>query len=91
VGKCPSCGEWNTLVEEVVSKPKATLASRVSDAKPVPRIISEIEHAEEQRLFSPDAEFNRTVGGGIVKGSVTLIGGEPGIGKSTLLLQLALH
>jgi len=91
VGKCPSCGEWNTLVEEVVSRPKATLASRVSDAKPVPRIISEIEHAEEQRLFSPDTEFNRTVGGGIVKGSVTLIGGEPGIGKSTLLLQLALH
>ncbi len=91
VGKCPSCGEWNRLVEEVISKPKTTLASRISDVKAVPRIISEIEHVEEQRLFSPDAEFNRTVGGGIVKGSVTLIGGEPGIGKSTLLLQLALH
>ncbi len=91
VGKCPSCGEWNTFVEEVVSKPKAALASRVSDAKPLPRNISEIEHLSEARLISPDAEFNRTVGGGIVPGSVTLIGGEPGIGKSTLLLQLALH
>lgn len=91
VGKCPSCGEWNTLVEEVVIKPKAATASRISDVRPEPRIISEIEHAEEQRFLSPDTEFNRTVGGGIVKGSVTLIGGEPGIGKSTLLLQLALH
>jgi DNA repair protein RadA/Sms len=91
VGKCPSCGEWNTFAEEVVSKPKAALASRVSDTKPLPRNISEIAHLSEARLISPDAEFNRTVGGGIVPGSVTLIGGEPGIGKSTLLLQLALY
>jgi DNA repair protein RadA/Sms len=91
VGKCPSCGDWNTFVEEVVSKPKTTLSSRISEAKPVPKFISEIRHAEEQRLSSPDPEFNRTVGGGLVRGSVTLIGGEPGIGKSTLLLQLALQ
>jgi DNA repair protein RadA/Sms len=57
----------------------------------VPKFVSEIDYTHEQRLISPDNEFNRTVGGGIVKGSVTLIGGEPGIGKSTLLLQLALH
>lgn len=64
---------------------------RATEQRPSPRLISEIDHAKEQRLVSPDPEFNRTVGGGLVNGSVTLIGGEPGIGKSTLLLQLALR
>ncbi len=91
VGKCPSCGEWNTLAEEVVPATNSKGLSRASDSRPVPKFVSEIDYAHEQRLISPDNEFNRTVGGGIVKGSVTLIGGEPGIGKSTLLLQLALH
>lgn len=91
VGRCPSCGEWNTLVEEVISRPTARQELRATDSKPVPRSIGDIDHSEEARLVSPDAEFNRTVGGGLVKGSVTLMGGEPGIGKSTLLLQLALH
>jgi DNA repair protein RadA/Sms len=91
VGKCPSCGEWNTLAEEVVPATNSKGLSRASDSRPVPKFVSEIDYAHEQRLMSPDNEFNRTVGGGIVKGSVTLIGGEPGIGKSTLLLQLALH
>jgi DNA repair protein RadA/Sms len=91
VGKCPSCGEWNTLAEEVVPATSSKGLSRASDSRPVPKFVSEIDYTHEQRLISPDNEFNRTVGGGIVKGSVTLIGGEPGIGKSTLLLQLALH
>ncbi len=91
VGKCPSCGEWNTLAEEVIPATTSKGLSRASDTRPVPKFVSEIDYAHEQRLISPDNEFNRTVGGGIVKGSVTLIGGEPGIGKSTLLLQLALH
>lgn len=91
VGKCPSCGEWNTFAEEVVGTTKPRPSVRISDARPTPKNVHEIDHALEQRLVSPDAEFNRTVGGGIVRGSVTLIGGEPGIGKSTLLLQIALH
>lgn len=91
VGKCPSCGEWNTLAEEVVPATSSKGLSRASDSRPVPKFVSEIDYTHEQRLISPDNEFNRTIGGGIVKGSVTLIGGEPGIGKSTLLLQLALH
>lgn len=95
LGKCPSCNEWNSFVEEVIQKQGGSATdwkgsggvSRV--AKPSP--IHEITYKEESRWISPDAEFNRVLGGGIVPGSLVLIGGEPGIGKSTLMLQLALH
>jgi DNA repair protein RadA/Sms len=94
LGKCPSCGEWNTFVEEVVQKEEATKGNW----KPVgtvnviekPQAIHDIVRSAEERILSPDAELNRVLGGGIVAGSLVLIGGEPGIGKSTLMLQIAL-
>lgn len=95
LGKCPSCGEWNTFVEEVVARSGSrTPEWRTSPAMKRPSrkaaVIHEIEHVEESRLVTPDQELNRVLGGGIVRGSLVLIGGEPGIGKSTLMLQLAL-
>lgn len=87
LGKCPACGEWNTFVEEKVSK-KAARSGKAGSRKgaaPVP--LSQIEFQEEPRQHMPSEELNRVLGGGLVAGSMTLIGGEPGIGKSTLLLQ----
>jgi DNA repair protein RadA/Sms len=97
LGKCPSCQQWNTFVEEVIEKDnKAIPTWKVSTSttqqranKPVE--VSEITFREEERLLTPDKEFNRVLGGGIVPGSLVLIGGEPGIGKSTLMLQIALN
>lgn len=96
VGKCPSCGAWNTM-KEMTIRPESTsqLGSRearhtlVGNASHSPRPIrlAEVSAAEEPRILTMDAELNRVLGGGIVPGSMTLIGGEPGIGKSTLLLQ----
>lgn len=92
LGKCPSCGEWNTFVEELIEKEdkntpvvwkSVSLTSR-------PKAISEIKYEQEPRTRTTDAELNRVLGGGIVAGSLVLIGGEPGIGKSTLMLQIAL-
>ncbi|SDR93347.1 DNA repair protein RadA/Sms [Mucilaginibacter mallensis] len=96
LGKCPSCQQWNTFVEEIIEKSngsvpdwKATSSTTQQRAnKPVE--IPDIVFSEEQRMLTPDKEFNRVLGGGIVAGSLVLIGGEPGIGKSTLMLQLAL-
>lgn len=90
MGCCPNCGEWNTFVEEKLSTAKGTgKASRGtllnSDARPVP--LSQIQALEEPRIPMPSSELNRVLGGGLVAGSLTLIGGEPGIGKSTLILQ----
>lgn len=87
LGKCPACGEWNTFVEEKVapSKSKSTRGRLVKSSAPVR--LSDIEVSAEQRMQMPSAELNRVLGGGLVAGSLTLIGGEPGIGKSTLLLQ----
>ncbi|WP_353125727.1 DNA repair protein RadA [Parapedobacter pyrenivorans] len=96
LGKCPSCNEWNTFVEEVVER----VSARVPDWQTVSGVkkrtskaaaIHEIVHADEARRITPDKELNRVLGGGIVPGSLVLIGGEPGIGKSTLMLQLALN
>ncbi len=87
LGKCPGCGEWNTFVEERI-RPTSSKSSRgrlVKSTKPVR--LSEIEVSTEQRMRMPSEELNRALGGGLVAGSLTLIGGEPGIGKSTLLLQ----
>jgi DNA repair protein RadA/Sms len=88
MGQCKNCGQWNTLVEEVVEKPNSKAA--FSKTKQHVINIIEVETSEEPRIKTPSEELNRVLGGGIVLGSVTLIGGEPGIGKSTLLLQLAL-
>ena len=87
LGKCPGCGAWNTFVEEKVttSKGKTGKKGLVKSQKPVR--LSEIEVREEARMRMPSEELNRVLGGGLVSGSLTLIGGEPGIGKSTLLLQ----
>jgi DNA repair protein RadA/Sms len=93
VGKCPACGAWNTYVEELVSKsggPKSNVTQqRVQANKPI--LITEIESKDTDRIVTYSNELNRVLGGGIVHGSLILLGGEPGIGKSTLMLQLALH
>jgi DNA repair protein RadA/Sms len=98
VGKCPNCGEWNTFVEEVVQKEnknsKLQLFSSVKSGakesnKPV--LLHDIGSAEYPRIAVPGKELTRVLGGGIVPGSMVLFGGEPGIGKSTLMLQLALR
>jgi DNA repair protein RadA/Sms len=92
VGKCSSCGEWNTYVEEVVVKTKsATVVGSNGKVKNTPLKISEISASEEKRYNTENEELNRVLGGGLVPGSLVLIGGEPGIGKSTLALQVALQ
>ncbi len=90
-GKCPNCGEWNSLVETVneefqSSKSKFQNKSKIQISKPVR--LSEVKHIEKNRLKSGIVEFDRVMGGGIVAGSVTLLSGDPGIGKSTLLLHV---
>lgn len=88
VGQCPGCNEWNTLVETMLFKESPTSSLPAIVTQP-PRPIAEIAQGGFQRLPIPMEEFNRTLGGGIVPGSVILVGGDPGIGKSTLLLQLS--
>jgi DNA repair protein RadA/Sms len=93
LGKCLTCGEWNTIVEEVVEKEekKGPLAQWKSvSLASKPKAIVEIKFEEEPRIVTLDGELNRVLGGGVVPGSLVLIGGEPGIGKSTLMLQIAL-
>lgn len=91
MGKCGSCGAWNSFVEELVdTSPKAKSAAAPS-VRNKPQRIGEISSENRQRLITSDAELNRVLGGGIVPGSLVLIGGEPGIGKSTLLLQVVLQ
>jgi len=90
LGRCPDCGEWNTFVEEKEAPAKAAKEYRrgqTSSRSPVP--ITQVSGQEEDRLAVGMPEFDRVLGGGIVPGSVVLIGGDPGIGKSTLLLQLS--
>lgn len=93
-GKCPSCGQWNTLVEEKVVKKDIPLRQqewKTDTAKAHKTVhLDAVDASEEKRWVSPDAELNRVLGGGIVAGSIVLVGGEPGIGKSTLFLQNAL-
>ncbi|MEO6960428.1 MAG: DNA repair protein RadA [Puia sp.] len=95
VGKCPSCEQWNTYVEEVITKddrPGEAAWKNFSPGKKEIKTISihEVLSAEEKRIVTPDAELNRVLGGGIVTGSMVLVAGEPGIGKSTLFLQIGL-
>ena len=91
-GKCPACGQWNTFVEEIVRKEPAARRPEagISPTKAKPVTLDEIEAADEPRIDLHDAELNRVLGGGLVQGSLVLIGGEPGIGKSTLILQTVL-
>lgn len=95
MGKCPSCNQWNTFVEELVQKAPGGAAEWKTGQKagrlPQPAAISEIAYTEEKRIRTGDGELNRVLGGGVVPGSLVLIGGEPGIGKSTLMLQLTLN
>ncbi len=93
VGKCPSCGAWNTYVEELIKKEPATwrAASGIVRDGMKPRLLRDVTAKEETRIDMHDAELNRVLGGGLVKGSLVLVGGEPGIGKSTLVLQTVLQ
>ncbi|WP_319479658.1 DNA repair protein RadA [uncultured Draconibacterium sp.] len=90
LGKCATCNEWNTYVEEIVEKKQSTgkLSVQISGNQPI--TLENIEMARTQRISVGIEEFNRVLGGGIVPGSLILLGGDPGIGKSTLALQLAL-
>ncbi len=85
-GRCPACGAWNTMVEEKVSSTKGASSSRNAD-RSTARPVNQIETTDEPRYHMPSEELNRVLGGGLVRGSIVLIGGEPGIGKSTLVLQ----
>ena len=93
-GRCPSCSEWNTFVEELIEKPSKNnkgwkgYSENGSEVKTI--ALHEISATEEKRIITPDAELNRVLGAGIVTGSLVLVAGEPGIGKSTLFLQNAL-
>jgi DNA repair protein RadA/Sms len=94
IGKCPSCNEWNTYVEEIVQKSSEAKTPGISSPSrrvAKPQRVDEIDLNREQRFDIGDKELNRVLGGGIVPGSLVLFGGEPGIGKSTLMLQVALN
>jgi DNA repair protein RadA/Sms len=90
LGKCPSCSEWNTFVEEHTTKKETGKDGYISSTINHPKLISEIDYSNEKRIITNDKELNRVLGGGIVPGSLILLGGDPGIGKSTLLLQFSL-
>lgn len=91
LGKCPSCGEWNTFQEEIIEKPSSKNKVSIDLIKSKPTAIQDITSGNEERINTKSIELNRVLGGGLVLGSIVLIGGEPGIGKSTLLLQIALN
>lgn len=93
-GQCTSCKEWNTITEEIIEKPEKVSWKSAESPKsktPRPLKINEIDTSVEERLDTKNTELNRVLGGGVVPGSLILLGGEPGIGKSTLLLQIALQ
>lgn len=95
IGKCPACGEWNTYLEEIAPmKTQEQVKSRSwseKEAVKTPVLLSEVQKGAMERIVTPDNELNRVLGGGIVPGSLTLLGGQPGIGKSTLVLQTVLR
>jgi DNA repair protein RadA/Sms len=93
IGKCPSCGEWNSYVEELIAKDSSSKIrfAGVEQVRQKPVLISDVETSEESRIDTSSGELNRVLGGGLVPGSLVLIGGEPGIGKSTLVLQVVLN
>jgi DNA repair protein RadA/Sms len=91
IGKCPGCNQWNTLSEEM--KPSNNVQAWKKSSRKIvsPTPINEIQTLEQERWILSDSELNLVLGGGVVAGSIILLGGEPGIGKSTLLLQMALQ
>jgi DNA repair protein RadA/Sms len=97
LGKCPACGQWNTFTEEVIHKEEKPSKSGSWSTEPGSKratktiLLQDIDAADLPRIIAPDAELNRVLGGGIVPGSVVLVAGEPGIGKSTLFLQVGLQ
>ena len=91
VGKCTTCGEWNSFVEEIEVSVKKNKAALIGGTVSRPLRLSEVKVNTDERMDTGDGELNRVLGGGIVPGSMILLGGEPGIGKSTLVLQFALH
>ena len=92
MGRCPACGEWNTFTEEIVARESGSVPAAMTSALPrsTPQRVGEIRSNDRPRLDLGNAEVNRVLGGGLVPGSLVLLGGEPGIGKSTLSLQIAL-
>ncbi|MBN2388689.1 MAG: DNA repair protein RadA [Anaerolineales bacterium] len=90
MGKCPQCGSFNSMVEEVVSDSPASSKGRGLGGRSVPRTLAQVSSDSEERIGVPIGEFARVLGGGLVPGSIVLVGGDPGIGKSTLMLQMAL-
>ncbi|HDM37544.1 MAG TPA: DNA repair protein RadA, partial [Candidatus Omnitrophica bacterium] len=88
LGRCPGCNQWNTMVEEIASKGLETHKIR-ENSQDIPKSLTDIDVTEETRITSEIEEFDRILGQGLVRNSVVLIGGEPGIGKSTLLLQVS--
>jgi len=91
LGKCPSCGAWNTMVEERLAVGKSKASNQLVKTGNKPQRLSEVEPGDHPRFDLKISEFNRVLGGGIIPGSIVLLGGEPGIGKSTLALQAALE
>ncbi len=89
IGRCPSCEAWNTYEEESVEKKKTSSAKKSIEQENIPTKLQDISYQKEERINLNNGELNRVLGGGLVNGSITLMGGEPGIGKSTLMLQVA--
>lgn len=90
LGRCPVCGQWGTYMEEIRQKETPSKLAHIAPAQSKPFRLEEIETTAEMRIDTNSAEFNRVLGGGLVPGSLVLLGGEPGIGKSTLALQVAM-
>jgi DNA repair protein RadA/Sms len=93
MGKCPGCGEWNTLQEEILGDAPVTLVSKIlkkDKREERPIYLDAIEEYAVQRIITSDGELNRVLGGGVVPGSLILLGGEPGIGKSTSITSIGL-
>jgi len=94
LGRCPQCGAWDSMIEEVIQSNKIAQSRgniQGLGGFSVPKKLSEIERDQEDRIPVPIEEFSRVLGGGVVPGSIVLIGGDPGIGKSTLMLQMTLQ
>ena len=93
LGHCPSCGAWNSFTEEVIARENASPVTALTGNRPrsKPQRVREIEQSEQRRFDLSSTEVNRVLGGGLIRGSMILLGGEPGIGKSTLSLQIALR
>ena len=88
LGKCPACNSWNTFFEQKIVETKSSATGRAVKEKSTPQVLDEVVGKNESRIDTGIAELNRVLGGGLVNGSLVLLGGEPGIGKSTLILEL---